>query len=158
MDRDDRMAHTHDKKTIGGKIAYRKYIRDLEFETREVLERETSNKIIGNIGTWLDKTQLDDNQMTWSTDGSKRSKKHEPKVNPDPEPLSSDLSESSSSESRAQKKKSRKKKTVVSIGKMTCPTHLRAMIPIRPMTVIIDVNDANIRNVGKRIRSNNAQL
>ena len=34
--RDDRMAHTHDHETISEKIAYRKHIRDLEIETREV--------------------------------------------------------------------------------------------------------------------------
>ena len=44
------MAHTHDDiETIREKIAYRKHIRDLESETREVLERETSNK---NNETW----------------------------------------------------------------------------------------------------------
>ena len=61
-ERDNRMAHTHDNiETISKKIAYRKNIRDSEFETREVLERETSNQNIENIGTQLDKTQLDDN-------------------------------------------------------------------------------------------------
>ena len=36
-DRDNRMAHTHDDIEITNKkIAYRKHIRDLEFETREV--------------------------------------------------------------------------------------------------------------------------
>ena len=50
--RDDRMAHTHDDiETISENIAYQKHIRDLEFETREVLERETSNKNIEHIGT-----------------------------------------------------------------------------------------------------------
>ena len=48
-DRGDRIAHTHDIETISEKTAYRKHIRDLEFETREVLERETSNKNIENI-------------------------------------------------------------------------------------------------------------
>ena len=63
------MAHTHDDiETIRKKIAYRKHIRDLEFEIREVLERETSNKNIEDIGTRLDKTRLDENQMTRSTD------------------------------------------------------------------------------------------
>ena len=34
-DRDDRMAHTHDNiETISKKIAYRKHIRDLEFENK----------------------------------------------------------------------------------------------------------------------------
>ena len=69
------MVHTHDNiETTSKKIAYLKHIRDLEFETREVLERETSNKNIENIGTQLDKNQLDDNQMTQSTDSSKHSK------------------------------------------------------------------------------------
>ena len=40
-DRDDRMEHTHDLETISEKIAYCKHIRDLEFETRKVFERET---------------------------------------------------------------------------------------------------------------------
>ena len=63
-DRDDRMARTHeDIETISEKLADRKHIRDSEFETREVLERETSNKNIENIGTRLDKTRLDNNQM-----------------------------------------------------------------------------------------------
>ena len=63
------IALTHDDiETISKKIAYHKHIIDLEFETREVLERETSNKNIENIGTRLDKTRLDDNQMTRSTD------------------------------------------------------------------------------------------
>ena len=76
--RDDRMAHTHDNiETISEKIAYRKHIRDLEFETREVLEQETLNKNIENVGTRLDKTQLDNNQMNQSTDSSKHSETHE---------------------------------------------------------------------------------
>ena len=108
---DDRMAHMHDDiETISKKIAYRKHIKDLEFETREVLERETSNKNIENIGTRLDKTRLDDNQMTRSIDSSKRSEKHEPEVNLDPKQLSSDSSESSSSDCIASKKKCTKKK------------------------------------------------
>ena len=46
------MAHTYDAiETISKNIAYRKHIRDLEFETREVLERETPNKNIENIVT-----------------------------------------------------------------------------------------------------------
>ena len=43
MDRNDRMAHTHDIETISVKISYRKHIRDSEFETRNVFERETPN-------------------------------------------------------------------------------------------------------------------
>ena len=61
-------------------------------------------------------------------------------------------------ESRGKKKKTTKKKKVVSIGKMTRQTHLRAITLILPMTVIIDASDATIRNIGKRIRSDYAQL
>ena len=64
MDRYNRMVHTHEVETISETTAYRKHIRDLEFETREVLEQETWNGIIGNIVNRLDKTQLDSNQMT----------------------------------------------------------------------------------------------
>ena len=109
-DRDDKMAHTHDIETISKKIAYIKYIRDSEFETREVFERETSNKNIENIVTQVDKTRLDNNQMTRSKNGSKHSKTYELVSNPYPEPSSSDLLESSSLDSRARKKKRTKKK------------------------------------------------
>ena len=64
-DRDVRMAPTHDDiETISEKLAYRKHIRDSEFETREVLGQETSNQNIENIEARLDKTGLDDNKMT----------------------------------------------------------------------------------------------
>ena len=110
-DRDVRTAPTHgDIETISEKLAYRKYIKDLEFETREVFERETSNRNIKNIGTLLETTRLDENQMTRSVDSSKHIKNHEPEVDPDPEPSSSDSSESLSSDSRARKKKRTKKK------------------------------------------------
>ena len=88
------------------KLAYRKFIKDSEFETREVFEREN----IENIENRLETTQLDENQMTRSVDSSKRSENHEPEVNLDPEPSSSDSLESSSSDCRARKKKCTKKK------------------------------------------------
>ena len=57
MDRDVRTAPTNgDIETISEKLAYRKYIKDSEFETREVFERETSNQNIENIGTRLETT------------------------------------------------------------------------------------------------------
>ena len=85
------MAPTHgDIETKGENIDYCKHIRDLEVETREVLEQEMSNKNIENIGNRLDKTRLDDNQMTRSMDSSKRSKKHKSEVNPGRETSSSD--------------------------------------------------------------------
>ena len=52
---------------------YRKFIKESEFETREVFEQEN----IKNIATRLETTRLDD-QITQSVDSSKRSKKHEP--------------------------------------------------------------------------------
>ena len=56
-DRDVSMAPTHgDIETISEKLVYHKYIRDSEFETRKVFERETLNKNIENIGTRLDQT------------------------------------------------------------------------------------------------------
>ena len=80
-DRNVKMALTHGNiETISEKLAFRKYIRDLEFETREVFEREMSNQNIKNIETRLDKTRLDENQITQSVDSSKHSKKHEPEV------------------------------------------------------------------------------
>ena len=77
-DKDDSMAHTHDIETISEKIAYRNHIRNLEIETGKVFERETSNENIENIVTRLDKTRLDNNQMTRSTDSSKHRKTHKP--------------------------------------------------------------------------------
>ena len=75
--RDDRMAHTNDIETISEKIVHSKNIRDLEFETREVLERETSIKNIENIVTCIDNTRLDNNQMTRSMDSSKHRETHD---------------------------------------------------------------------------------
>ena len=91
IDRDVRITPTHGKiESISEKLAYRKFIKDPEIETRKVFEREN----IENIGTRLD------DQMTRSVDSSKRSKKHAPEVNLDPDPSSSDSSDLSSSEPR----------------------------------------------------------
>ena len=50
-DRDVRTTPTHgDVETISEKLAYRKFIKDSEFETRELFEREN----IQNIGTRLE--------------------------------------------------------------------------------------------------------
>ena len=52
-DRDVRTTPTHGNvETISEKLAYRKFIKDSEFETREVFEREN----IENIGTRLETT------------------------------------------------------------------------------------------------------
>ena len=91
--------------------AYRNHIKNLEIETREVFERETSSP--ENIQQTLPiniVTRLDNNQLTRSTDSSKHAEIHVPEVKPDPEPSSSDSLEISSSDSRGKKKKSMKKK------------------------------------------------
>ena len=104
--RDVRTTPTYGEiETMSEKLAYRKFIKDSEFETREVFEREN----IENIATRLEMTQLD-NQVNRSVDSSKRSKTHEPEVNLDSDPSSSDSLDSSSSDSRAKKKKSKKRK------------------------------------------------
>ena len=89
IDRENMMAHTHDVETMSETKAYRIHIRNSEIETRNVFERETSNKNIENIMTRLDKTRLDNNKMTRSTDTSKYSETYELGSNPDPEPSSS---------------------------------------------------------------------
>ena len=62
--RDVRTTPTHGEiETISEKLAYRKFIKDSEIETRELFEREN----IENIGTRLETTQLD-YQMTQSVD------------------------------------------------------------------------------------------
>ena len=85
-----------------------------------------------------------------------KSKNHRPKVNSDPDPPPSDSSDSSSSSDSELKRKS-----VVSIEKMTRQTRPRVMTLmtlIHMRTVIIDVDDARIRNIVKRTRSYYAQL
>ena len=45
-----KVAPTHDEsKTISEKLAYRKFIKDSEFETREVFDRENSKREISRI-------------------------------------------------------------------------------------------------------------
>ena len=86
---------------------------------------------------------------------------HGPKVTSDPDPPPSDLSDSSSSDSEKKRNKRKDKKSVASIENMTCQTRPRVMILMtltHLKTVIIDVNDARTRNIGKMIRSDIAQL
>ena len=86
---------------------------------------------------------------------------HEPKVTSDPDPPPSDSSDSSSSDSENKRKNRKDKKSVASIEKMTCQTRpgvMTLMTLTHLRTVIIDVDDAKIRNIGKRIRSDYAQL
>ena len=59
--------------TMSEKLAYCKFIKDSEFETRKLFEKEN----IENIATRLETNRIDD-QMTWLVESSKLSKKHEP--------------------------------------------------------------------------------
>ena len=122
----------------------------MEFETKKIFEWENiERENIGNIETRLETTRLDEDQMTRSVNSSKQSKKHEPKVNLDHDPSSSDSSDSLSSKSAPKRKKSKKKKK-------RCKHRKDDMN--HPRTVIIGVNDAKIRNIRKRTRSDYAQL
>ena len=77
----------------------------LEKFEQENIEREN----IKNIETRLEMTLLNKDQMTRSVNSSKRSKNHEPKVNLDPDPSTSDSLDSFSSDSEPKRKKSKKK-------------------------------------------------
>ena len=119
-----------ERETISEKLAYRKFIKDSEFETRKVLERENikDRKNIKNIETRLRMTRLENKQMenieerkniknietrlrmTQSENSSTCSKNNGPKVNLDPDPSSSDSSDLSSSDSSPKRRKSKKKK------------------------------------------------
>ena len=70
--RDDRLGYKHDFETMSETTAYRNHIKNSEIETRKVFERETSGP--ENIQRTLQTnivTQLDNNQLTRSTDSSK---------------------------------------------------------------------------------------
>ena len=71
---DIKTAPTHgDVETISEKLAYRKFIKGLEFETRKVFERENiERENIRNIETRLEMTRLDEDRMTQPVNSSKR--------------------------------------------------------------------------------------
>ena len=101
-----------ESETKSEKLAYRKFIKDSEFETRKLFERENieERENIRNIETQLKMTRLDDKQMTQSKNSSTCSENHRSKLNLDPDPSSSDSSDSSSLDSAPKRKKSKKKK------------------------------------------------
>ena len=92
-------------------------------------------------------------------------KNHKLKVKSDPEPPPTDSSDDSSSSSDSRR---RRKKIIRKIIRKKrrkhqnmSQTHLRAMTlmtRIHPRTVIIDVDDTHIRNIGKRNRLDYAQI
>ena len=86
---------------------------------------------------------------------------HEPNVTSDPDPPPSDSSDSSSSDSEKKGRNVKIRKSVVRIYKMTRQTRPRVMTLmtlIHLRTFVIDVYDTITRNMGKRIRSDYAQL
>ena len=112
-------AATHDKiKNISEKLAFRKYIKDLDFETIKMLQREQKEREdIKEIETRLIMTRIDKQKMKnieereniddiptriaiIRSEHSLTSKceNHGPKVNLDPDPPPSDSSSSSDSE------------------------------------------------------------
>ena len=105
-------------------------------------------KTIDDIPTRIEMTRSEHSSTS-------KCEKHGPKVNSEPYPSPSDSSDSSSSsDSAPKKKKIKKKKNFVSIENMTRQTRPRVMTlmtMIHLRTVIINVDDARIRNIGKRI-------
>ena len=73
---DDRLGQTHDFETMSETTAYRNHINNSKIETREVFEWETSSteNIQRTLPTYI-VTQLDDNQLTQSTDSSNMKKR-----------------------------------------------------------------------------------
>ena len=79
--------------------AFRKYNKNSEIATIEVFERETSSsENIQQTLTMNIVTRKYNNQLTRSTDSSKHEELYKQEVNLDPEPSSSDLSETSSNQ------------------------------------------------------------
>ena len=124
-------AATHGEiETISEKLAYRKFIKDSDFETIKVFEQENiKRKNIKYTETGLRMTRIDEQKMknieerenikdietqlkiTRSEHSSiSNCKKHGPKVNSEPDPSSSDSSDLSSSDSEHNKEKKKKKK------------------------------------------------
>ena len=72
-ERDDSLGYTHDSENMSETTTYHNHINNYDIETREVFERETSSP--GYIQQTLSTdivTRLDDNQLTRSTDSSKK--------------------------------------------------------------------------------------
>ena len=118
-------APTHGEiKTISEKLAYRKFIKDSEFETSKVFERENikERKNIKDIETRLRMTRIYEQKMENMEErenikdietrlkmtrlehsSTSNCKKHGPKVNSETDPLASDSSDLSSSDSAPKK-------------------------------------------------------
>ena len=109
------------------------------------MENIEERENIRDIETRLEMTQSEHSSTS-------NCEKHIPKVNSEPDPSSSDSSDSLSLSDSAPKRKQRK--IVVSIEKMTRHTRplvMTLMTLIRLRTVLIDVDDAKIRNIRKSI-------
>ena len=158
--RNIKTAPTHGNvETRNEKLAYRKFIKDSEFETEKLFERENiERKNIRNIETRLKMTRPDENQMTRSENNSTRSEEHEPKVNVDPDPSSSDSSDSSSSDSAPKRKKSKKKKKRRKHRKDDSSEPSSSNDSDSSEDSYYRRKRRKDKNIGKRIRSDYAQL
>ena len=157
------------------------YDKELYFETIKILQRDhKAQEKMKEIETRLSMTRIDEQKMENIEEGknindiptqietirsepisTSKCKKHEFKVKSDPDPPPSDSSDSSSSDSEHKRKKRKDKKKRRKHRKMTCqtrPREMTLMTLIHLRTVIIDVDDARIRNIEKRIQSEYAQL
>ena len=151
-----RLGYTHDFENMSETTAYRNHIKNSDFETREVFERETETIPLTQQTDLL--TTLHNNPLTQSTDSSKHEERHKPEVNSDPEPSFSDLSETSSSDSRAKKKKRKKNKNRRKNQKDDLSDPSSSDDSDSSNASHYRRKQRKIRNIGKIIRSNNAQL
>ena len=150
----------------------------LEMTQSEHISTPNGKKDVPKVNSEPDPSPSDSSDSSSSSDLARKRKKSKKKKNrrkhrkyDSSEPSSSDDSDDfDSSEDSHYRRRQRKKikeikvkriKTVVSIEKMTCQTRPRVMTLmnlIHLRTVIIDVDDARIRNIGKRTQSDYAQL
>ena len=138
---------------------YLKFIKDVEFETRKLFEQKIiERKNIRNIETRLKMTRLDKIKLL-----DQKIVQHVAK--------STDLKWTYTlirhklihrihchQTHHLKERKSKIIKSVLSIRKMNRQTHPQVMTLIHPRTGIIGINDAKIRNIGNRIRSDYAKL
>ena len=142
--------------------AYRNHIKNSKIVTREVFEWETwSPQTVQRTLPTNSVTRLDNNQLARSTDSSN----HEKRTNQrrtQTQNCRQLIRQRHHHWTQEQRRiNARIRKSVVSIGKITCQTHLRAttlILLIKFITDASDASDAKIRSIRKGIQSKNAQL
>ena len=149
-DRDDSLGYTNDFETMSKTTAYRNHIKNSEIETREAFERKTSSQDIFNKHYqwifWLYWITISLHDQRIVQNMRKRTNRKGTRT----QNLHILIRRRHRHQTQDWRKwKARRRKSVVSIGKMTRQTHLRALTLILPMTVITDASDTTIRNIGK---------